>query len=151
MMLIFSITVMCLYLYSECLVYRVLKKTYFKEHLSVVASKYRICDMDNNTQEFKLFKCSILNHVFSQWKRHDLWHQWNKALLEKALWHQWNIPHGSQLQWFYKRLFIQVVMVKYKNIMVKDIEDTRYNVRRSIKDTMSIKIQFLYFIMELVP
>ena len=42
-------------------------------------------------------------------------------------------------------------MVKYKNVLVKDIEDTRYNVRRSIKDTMSIKIPFLYFIMELVP
>ena len=44
MMLIFSITVMCLYLYSVCLVYRV-----FKEYLSVVATKYRICDTENNT------------------------------------------------------------------------------------------------------
>ena len=44
MMLIFSITVMCLYLYSVCLVYRV-----FKEYLSVVATKYHICDTENNT------------------------------------------------------------------------------------------------------
>ena len=49
MMLIFSITVMCPYLYSVCLIYRV-----FKENLSVVASKYRICDTENNTREFKL-------------------------------------------------------------------------------------------------
>ena len=59
-MLIFCIIVMCLYLYSGCLVYRVLKNTYFKEDLSVVASKYSICDMEKNTSEFKL--CSVFKH-----------------------------------------------------------------------------------------
>ena len=49
MMLIFSITVMCPYLYSVCLVCRVLKNTYFKEYLSVVASKYHKRDAENNT------------------------------------------------------------------------------------------------------
>ena len=49
MMLIFSIIVMCPLLYSVCLVYQVLKNTYFKEYLSVVASKYRICDTEKNT------------------------------------------------------------------------------------------------------
>ena len=49
MMLIFSITVMCPYLYSVSLVCRVLKNTYFKEYLSVVASKYHKRDTENNT------------------------------------------------------------------------------------------------------
>ena len=51
---------MCSYLYSVCLVSRVLKNTYFKEHFSVVAYKYNIRDMKNNTQEFKL--CSMFKH-----------------------------------------------------------------------------------------
>ena len=49
MMLIFSTTAMCPYLYSVYLVYGVLKNKYFKEHLSVVASKYCISDKENNT------------------------------------------------------------------------------------------------------
>ena len=48
-MSIFSIVVTCPYIYSLCLVYQVLKNTYFKEYLSVVASKYYICDKENNT------------------------------------------------------------------------------------------------------
>ena len=51
---------MCSYLYSVCLVSRVVKNPYFKEQLSVVASKYSICDMENNTCEFKL--CSMFKH-----------------------------------------------------------------------------------------
>ena len=43
------IIVTCFYLYLVCLVCRVLKNTYFKEHLSGVASKYIICDTRNNT------------------------------------------------------------------------------------------------------
>ena len=57
MILILSVIVMCSYLYSVCLVSRVLKNAYFKELISVVASKYSICDMENKTQEFKL--CSM--------------------------------------------------------------------------------------------
>ena len=57
MMLIFSIIAMCLYLYSMCMVCRVLKNTYFKEHPWVIASKYSICDSESNTCEFKL--CSM--------------------------------------------------------------------------------------------
>ena len=49
MMPIFSIFVMCSYLYPVCLVSLVLKNTYFKEHLSVVASKYSLSEMENNT------------------------------------------------------------------------------------------------------
>ena len=49
-MLIFSVIVMRSYLYSVCLISQVLKKTYFKEHLLVIASKYNLCDMENNTQ-----------------------------------------------------------------------------------------------------
>ena len=48
---------MCLYLYSVCLVCRVLNN---KEQLSVAAFKYSICDMENNTYEFKL--CSMFKH-----------------------------------------------------------------------------------------
>ena len=40
--MIFSIIVMCSYLYLVCLVCRVLKNTYFKEHLSVVASSFQV-------------------------------------------------------------------------------------------------------------
>ena len=54
MMLIFSVIVMCLYLYSVCLVSRVLKNTYFMESCSVIASKYSIYEMENKTQEFTL-------------------------------------------------------------------------------------------------
>ena len=48
-MSIFCIIVTCPYIYSVCLVYQVLKNTYFKEYLSAVASKYYICDRENNT------------------------------------------------------------------------------------------------------
>ena len=44
-----------------CLVSRVLKNKYFKEHLSVVASKYSICDMENKAEEFTL--CSMFKHI----------------------------------------------------------------------------------------
>ena len=51
MMLIFSVIVMCSYLYSVCLVFRVLRNTYLKEQLSAVASKYNIWDMKNNMEK----------------------------------------------------------------------------------------------------
>ena len=44
MMSIFFIFVMCSYLYSVCLVFRFLRNAYFKEHLSIVTSKYSTCD-----------------------------------------------------------------------------------------------------------
>ena len=50
MMLIFSIIVMCSYFYLVCLLYRVLKKTYLKQHLSVVPSTYSLSATQNNTQ-----------------------------------------------------------------------------------------------------
>ena len=40
MMLIFSIIIICSYLYSVCLVSAVLKNIYFKKHLLVLASKW---------------------------------------------------------------------------------------------------------------
>ena len=44
--------------------------------------------------------------------------------MDKALWRHWNLPHGlysnMEKAWFYKRFFIEVVMVKDKNVMVKD-------------------------------
>ena len=43
-----------------CEVSLVLQNTYLKEHLLVVASKYSLSDMKNNTQEFKL--CSMSKH-----------------------------------------------------------------------------------------
>ena len=74
MMLIFSIIVISLYLYLLCLLYRVLKKTYFKQHLSVVASKYSLSAMPNNTQSklssmFK-YRKSIVYCPNGKWKRH---------------------------------------------------------------------------------
>ena len=62
-MLILSINAMRSYLYPVCLVSRVLKNTYFREHLSVVASKYSIYDMENETEEFTL--CSMFKHISS--------------------------------------------------------------------------------------
>ena len=50
---------LCSYLYLVFLLYRVLKKTYFKQHLSVVASKYSLSDTQNNTQS-KL--CSMFQY-----------------------------------------------------------------------------------------
>ena len=47
-MLIFSVIVMCSNLYSLCLVFKFLKNTYLKKHLSVVASKHSLCDMEIN-------------------------------------------------------------------------------------------------------
>ena len=49
MMLILSVSAMCSYLYPVCLVSQVLKNIYFREQLSEVASKYSICDMENET------------------------------------------------------------------------------------------------------
>ena len=57
MMLILSIIVMRSYLCSLCLVCRVLKSTYFKEHPWVIAFKHSICDTENNTYAFQL--CSM--------------------------------------------------------------------------------------------
>ena len=60
MMLMFSIIVMCSCLYLVCLLCRVLKKTYFKQHLSVVASKYSLSDTQNNTQSKS---CSMFKYI----------------------------------------------------------------------------------------
>ena len=63
MVLILSVIAVCSYLYPVYLVSRVLKNTYFREHLSVVASKYSIYDMENETEEFTL--CSMFKHISS--------------------------------------------------------------------------------------
>ena len=60
MMLIVSVIVMYSYIYTVCLVSRVLKDTYLKKHLSVIASKYSTCDMENKTKEFTL--CSVFKY-----------------------------------------------------------------------------------------
>ena len=60
MMLIVSVIVMCSYIYTVCLVSRVLKDIYLKKHLSVIASKYSIFDMENKTKEFTL--CSMFKY-----------------------------------------------------------------------------------------
>ena len=59
MLLIFSIIVMSSYLYLVCVLYRVLKKTYVNQYLSVVASIYSLCATPNNTQS-KL--CSMFKY-----------------------------------------------------------------------------------------
>ena len=51
---LFSIILICSYIYSVCLVSTVLKNTYFKKHLSLVASQWSLCSTENNTPEFKL-------------------------------------------------------------------------------------------------
>ena len=56
-MLIFSIIVMCSYVYSVCLLSQVLKKSYLKEHLSVVASKYSLCDMEKKILNLNYVQC----------------------------------------------------------------------------------------------
>ena len=63
-MLIFLVIVICSYLYSVCLVSRVLKSTYLKKRLSMVASKYSICDMENNNYELNYVQCSNIDFSF---------------------------------------------------------------------------------------
>ena len=60
MMLIFSIIVICSYVYSVVFFSWILKSKHFWEHLSAVAFKYGIHDMENNTWKFKL--CSMFKH-----------------------------------------------------------------------------------------
>ena len=63
MKLTLSVIVMCSYLYPVFLVSRVLKNTYFKEQLSVVASKYRnlhFVQCLNITPTEKAWICEIL-------------------------------------------------------------------------------------------
>ena len=55
-----SIIVICSYLYPMCLVFAVLKNTYFKKHFSVVASQWSLCNSENNTLEIKL--CLMFKH-----------------------------------------------------------------------------------------
>ena len=56
-----------------------------------------------------------------QWKRHDLWPQWNIAPMEEALSRQWNILPlfiaPIKKTCFYERFFFEMIMV-----MVKDKE-----------------------------
>ena len=63
-MLILSVIAMYSYLYPVCLVSRVFKNTYFREHLSVVAFKYSIYDIENETEEFTL--CSMFKHIYNR-------------------------------------------------------------------------------------
>ena len=70
-MLILSVIVMCSYLYPVCLFSRVLKNTYFKEHLSVVASKYRnlrYVQYLNIAPVEKAWFMALMEKEFSQFK-----------------------------------------------------------------------------------
>ena len=67
MMLIFSVIVMCSYLYSVCLVSWVLKNTYLKEHLSVIASKYSICDTEKKTWNLHYVQCLNIAPTKKAW------------------------------------------------------------------------------------
>ena len=67
MMLIFSIIVMCSYLNLVCLVCRVLKNTYFKEHVSVVASKYSICDTEKMLRNLSYVQCLNIAPLEKAW------------------------------------------------------------------------------------
>ena len=83
MMLILPVIAMYSMYYLVCLPSRVLKNTYFKEHLSAVASKHR-----------NLHHVQCLN-IASMEKA------WFIALMEKESWLQWNIiyPHNLKRQW----------------------------------------------------
>ena len=116
-MSIFSIIVTCPYIYSLCLVYQVLKNTYFKEYLSVVASKYYICDKENNTQEFKLFKCSP-NGKCVIYGTNGIKPQWEKYYGTNGIYPMVHRPNGKGM--VYERFFIKVVIVKIEKVMLKD-------------------------------
>ena len=66
-MLIISITVMCSYLYSVCLVSQVLKNTYFKEHFSVVVSKYSLSDMEKILRSLNYVHCLKIVQMEKAW------------------------------------------------------------------------------------
>ena len=81
-MLIFSIIAVCSHLYSVCLICLVLKSSYFKELFSVVASKYSICDIENNKKSdnltqniFSLFQVLVQFLFTSSEKEIDYYHQ----------------------------------------------------------------------------
>ena len=85
----------------------------------MVASKYRICDTENSTQEFKL--CSMFKRSHNR-----------KGIMAPMEYTQWFIA-PMEKAWFYERFFIEVVMIKYKNAMakVKKIQYKRYNVNKN--------------------
>ena len=96
------------------------------------ASKYSICDMKNSTKKFKLysmFKQSLVGKA-------RFMTQWNITAMEKTLWSQWSISWWfiapREKEWFYERLFFEVVTV-----IVKDK-------KCSIKHKISIKISYDY-------
>ena len=68
MILIFSIIVTCPHLCSVCKVFQVLKDTYFKGQVSVVAPKYSIWDIENNSKKFESW--SMFKQP--QWKKQGL-------------------------------------------------------------------------------
>ena len=72
-MFILTVVVMCLYLYPVSLVSRHLTNTYFREHLSVAASKYR------NLHYFQCLNIAPMKKA------------WFMARMEKELWLQWSM------------------------------------------------------------
>ena len=135
LMLIFSIIAICLYLYSECLVCRVLKN---KDQLSVVASKCSICDMENNIQEFKL--CSMLKHSPNGkgmiYGSNGIQPQWKRHYGTSGIYRKFNSPNEKGTILFF--FFFEVVMV-----MLKDKR------KYIIKDTMSINISFIHYMKQI--
>ena len=110
MMLVFTIIVMHSYLYSMWLLCLVLKNTYFKEHTGVIASKYSICNMENNRNLnycFLLFKLRP-NGEGMLFGSSGIQPQWKSIMVPMEY-------SPMEEAWFYIRLFFEVVMV-----MVKD-------------------------------
>ena len=67
MMLVFSIIVMYLHFFPVGLVSRVLKNTRFKEYLSMVASKYNICDMEKILRNLNYVQCLNIGPIVKAW------------------------------------------------------------------------------------
>ena len=85
MMLIISINVMCSYLYSVFLVSQVLKNTYLKEPLSVVAFNIAYGLWKTILWELNYVKCLNIAPMKKAWFM---------ALMEEKFWHNWICPNG---------------------------------------------------------
>ena len=83
-MLIFYVTVICLYL---CLYVSVSGLPSFKEHISRNTYQWLLPNLAYATRKILLRNFNYVHCLnLAQWKRHSSWAPWNIAPIEKGLW-----------------------------------------------------------------
>ena len=89
MMLIPSIIVIRWYLFSACLLSRVLKNINFKEHLSGAGSKYSLCNIENRIQYCLVYSPNGNGMVLWKivfWSGNHYGKRWKQNILKDAMW-----------------------------------------------------------------